>query len=83
MAHLVGSFGRLIWQKVLLAVFMSIGALVLGNLLLDFSASEVENYEAPDVHRGIFVEVCYGQNNAWLLVTGTMEFYGLMVINGE
>jgi len=26
---------------------MSIGALVLGNLLLDFSASEVENYEAP------------------------------------
>ncbi|CAL1173699.1 unnamed protein product [Cladocopium goreaui] len=35
----------LCWAMVLLAVFMSIGALVLGNLLLDFSASEVENYE--------------------------------------
>eukprot|EP00435_Cladocopium_sp_Y103_P009886 s3202_g2.t1 len=35
----------LCWAMVLLAVFMSIGALVLGNLLLDFSASDVENYE--------------------------------------
>eukprot|EP00438_Fugacium_kawagutii_P010085 Skav221906 [mRNA] locus=scaffold1640:3840:8376:+ [translate_table: standard] len=32
--------------NVLLAVFMSIGALVLGNLLLDFSNSEQENLEA-------------------------------------
>lgn len=35
----------LCWSMVLLAVFMSIGALVLGNLLLDFSANELENFE--------------------------------------
>lgn len=36
------------WRpQVLLAVFMSIGALVLGNLLLDFSNSDQENLEVP------------------------------------
>lgn len=35
----------LCWAMVLLAVFMSIGALVLGNLLLDFISSDLENYE--------------------------------------